>query len=157
MVFEREAEVDHLGAALDAAGAGTGRFVLVEGPAGVGKTSLLRIAVEEARQRGLPALTAAARELEQSFAFGVTLQLFARPYSELSASRRRDVARGAARLALPLLETGEPEHDLHSVVHGLHWLAANLASEAGLAIVVADVQWADDPSLRLVSYLLGRL
>ena len=44
VILERDAELAVLLAAADAAEAGHGAFVLVEGPAGIGKTTLLRVA-----------------------------------------------------------------------------------------------------------------
>src|SRR4029077_16878280 len=44
VILGRDAELAVLGAAADAAEAGHAAFVLVEGPAGIGKTTLLRMA-----------------------------------------------------------------------------------------------------------------
>jgi predicted ATPase len=43
------------------------------------------------------------------------------------------------------------------ILHGLYWLAVRLAEEAPLLIVVDDAQWADEPSLRILSDALGRI
>ena len=44
VIFERDEELAALSAAAAAASAGHGALVLVEGPAGIGKTTLLRAA-----------------------------------------------------------------------------------------------------------------
>jgi tetratricopeptide (TPR) repeat protein/DNA-binding CsgD family transcriptional regulator len=44
-----------------------------------------------------------------------------------------------------------------AVLHGLYWLAANLASRQPTAIVVDDLHWADAPTLRWLTYLARRL
>ena len=44
------------------------------------------------------------------------------------------------------------------VVHGLYWLAFNLAAPATpLLLVVDDGHWADEASLRWLAYLASRL
>ena len=43
------------------------------------------------------------------------------------------------------------------MAHGLTWAIANLAEEQPLVLCVDDAHWADDVSLRLLAYLLGRL
>lgn len=75
MLLERDDEVEEMAAAPRDAGAGHGRVVLVEGEAGIGKTSLLHTA--ERAAVGLDGvLVARARggELERDFAFGVVRQ-----------------------------------------------------------------------------------
>ena len=44
-----------------------------------------------------------------------------------------------------------------AVLHGLYWLAANLADRRPLLIAVDDAHWADEPSLRWLAYLAPRL
>ena len=63
----------------------------------------------------------------------------------------------ARRLLLP--EAGEePALDASfAVVHGLYWLAANLAERRPLVIVVDDVHWSDAPSMRWLAYLASRV
>ena len=60
----------------DGAVSGSGGLALVEGPAGVGKSSLLREAVTVARRLGFDTANARASELEREFAFGLVRQLF---------------------------------------------------------------------------------
>ena len=43
------------------------------------------------------------------------------------------------------------------MLHGLYWLAANFASRTPTLVVVDDVHWADEPSLRWLLYLARRL
>ena len=42
-------------------------------------------------------------------------------------------------------------------MHGLYWLAANLAAERPLVIAVDDAHWADGPSLRWLAHLAARV
>jgi predicted ATPase len=67
-LLEREHELAELRDALADAQDGRGRVVLVEAPAGLGKTSLLRAASETAGGEGFACLRARAGELERDFA-----------------------------------------------------------------------------------------
>ncbi|HEX8648018.1 MAG TPA: AAA family ATPase [Thermoleophilaceae bacterium] len=156
-LLEREGELREVDRAVEQACAGAGRLILVEGPAGIGKTRLLEATRAHARAQGMAVHSARASELDRSFPFGVVRQLF-EPL--LAGPRREDLLRGAAAPADRLL-TGTPldfgprrslEH-----FHALYWLASNLAEEAPAALVVDDVHWADSGSLRFLEFLVPRL
>src|SRR3954469_14189078 len=76
ILLEREAELAALHAYVDAAAAGAGRLVAIEGRAGIGKTRLLGEARAIAAEAGLTVIHARAAELEHEFAYGVVRQLF---------------------------------------------------------------------------------
>ena len=44
-----------------------------------------------------------------------------------------------------------------ATLHGLYWLALNLAAERPLLLAVDDLHWCDRPSLRFLAYLARRL
>jgi hypothetical protein len=48
------------------------------------------------------------------------------------------------------------DRDPFAIVHALSWLAANAADGSPLALVVDDAQWADEASLRWLTYLAPR-
>src|SRR5579872_4742624 len=66
---------------------------------------------------------------------------------------------GAAELARGVvLEISDDSQALPGgVLHGLYWLVANLAERAPVLLVIDDAHWADEPSLRFVSYLSRRV
>ena len=74
---------------------------------------------------------------------------------------------GAAGLARPLFNhdpgewlpgAGAGAADASfSLLHGLYWLAANMAAQSGLLLAVDDAHWADRPSLRALLYLVQRI
>jgi predicted ATPase len=64
LLLEREAQVAALQALVDAAPNGEGRFVVIEGSAGIGKTLLLAEARAIAGTAGMRVLAARGRELE---------------------------------------------------------------------------------------------
>ena len=75
VILERDAELAVLVAAAGAAEAGHGAFVLVEGPAGIGKTTLLRAACARPGGLGARILTARGLALESGFSYGIVRQL----------------------------------------------------------------------------------
>lgn len=130
-LLERETELLTLRSQLDAARHGCGSVVLVEAPAGQGKTTLLRAARAEAAAAGLRTLSAIGADLERDFAFGVIRQL------------------------LPDLD--EAVADCHARLHALYERFAALAGEQPLAIVVDDAHWADAGSLKTLGMLARRI
>jgi len=101
-------------------------------------------------------LDARGTELEREYPLGVTRQCLG-PAIRRQRDRAR-LLRGAALLAGPiLLDVPEAvEASPVGILHGLHWLVANLADEAPVLLVVDDAHWADEPSLRFLAYLARR-
>ena len=161
-LYERDEDVAALGAAIGEAAAGHARLVLIEGPAGIGKTRLLAEARELATAAGLAQLSARGGELEREFAFGVVRQLF-EPVLADDAARAQSLV-GAAAAARPVFEplsedgAGEqPAGPSFASLHGLYWLTVNLSANAPLLLLVDDLHWCDRPSLRFLAYLVRRL
>jgi DNA-binding CsgD family transcriptional regulator len=160
-LLEREDEVAQLATRLDAAAAGDGSVVAIEGAAGIGKSMLVAAAVQRAGEAGMLVLSARCGELEQDFGYGVVRQLFGAPLAAMSSEERGRSLSGAAGLAAAALSVGETEtgHCANpgAVLHGLYWLTANLAAEQPLLIVVDDAHWADSASIAFLSYLARRI
>src|SRR5436190_21207842 len=166
-LLERNEELARIESVLAAARSGQGTFAVVEGPAGIGKTALLRAARTEATDGGMRVLRARGTELERDFAFGVVRQLFEPPLVEASELERADLLQAAAGVAAGLLGLpGAPPTESppspgvdpsFAILHGLYWLCANLAAAGPLCLVVDDAHWADAPSLRYLAFLLTRL
>ncbi len=151
---ERDRELEAVGRALEAARAGAGGALLVEGPPGIGKTRLLAGARAAAGER-LRVLSARGSELERDFPFAVVRQLLE---PALAAADRDELLSGAAALAAPVLEDGAAAVEAGpGALHGLYWLTANLAARAPLLVLVDDLHWADLASLRWIAYLVQRL
>ncbi len=161
-LLEREAEVAALHAVVDAAHAGAGRLIAIEGRAGMGKTRLVAEARALAAEAGFEVLVARSADLEQEFAYGVVRQLFEPLLASLAADEREEALAGTAGLAERLFAddelTGTASGDVSfAVMHGLYWLAANLAARRPTLIVIDDLHWTDAPTLRWLSYLGRRL
>ena len=160
-LLERADELAALDAAIAAAQGGVGQLVVIEGPAGIGKTSLLAEGRTRAADCGLTVLYARASELEAAFSFGVVRQLFEALLAAASEEEQSTLLGGAAGQAARLFGHREPvdgsEEDVYALLHGLYWLALNLAETKPLAVAVDDLQWSDPPSLRWLAYLARRL
>ena len=138
-----------------------GGMLLVEGRAGIGKTSLVEVACSRADELGYEVMRARGSELESGFAFGVVRQLFERRLAGAGKGEREALLAGPAAAVRPLLSgefAVEPAGDSwFAVLHGLYWLVVNLAASRPLLIAVDDAHWADEPSLRWLAYLAPRL
>ena len=162
-LLERDRELERIGVLLAGCVAGEGGVLLVEGPAGIGKTALLESARGRARDAGVRVLGARAGELEREFAHAVVRQLFEPSLAAVGARERATLLAGAAGLAAPVVAPGPaPATALVSdqafpVIHGLYWLTANLARGGPVLLVVDDAHWCDRPSLRFLLYLARRL
>ncbi len=73
-LLERDQETSELDSALARARDGTGHVIVVEGPGGIGKTSLLAAARATARGAGMLTLHPRGSELERGFPFGIVRQ-----------------------------------------------------------------------------------
>ncbi|MGH8885243.1 MAG: helix-turn-helix transcriptional regulator [Egibacteraceae bacterium] len=162
LLLERDAELAALQELVADTVAGRGRVVLVEGPAGIGKTRLLGEARDRAVSLGLRVLAGSGGELERDFAFGLVRQLLEPAVAGSPGGQREVFWSGAARFAEPLFAgpdvgVGGAGNPSQSILHGLFWLTANLAGRTPLLLVIDDLHWADRPSLRFVSYLGRRV
>ena len=156
-LLERERELAAVAELLERGGG----LLVIEGGVGIGKTSLLDAACGLADGLGHEILRARGSALEADFAFGVVCQLFERRLAGGEVDEREALLTGPAGAVRPLLlgqPVGASAYDTSfAVLHGLYWLAANLAAPRPLLIAVDDAQWADEPSLRWLAYLAPRL
>lgn len=165
-LHEREAELAALSAALTKARAGTGRLVIIEGAAGIGKSRLLGAAKAMGASLGMAVLTARGTDLERDASFGVATELLAGTLQSASGDSRCRLLAGQASLAAGLFDASVPlADDPSALARGLYWLTVNAACgpgddgdpRTGLLITVDDAQWADRPSLSYLAYLAARI
>jgi DNA-binding CsgD family transcriptional regulator len=151
-VVGRNAELDAIREFFEP-GLGRPRALLIEGEAGIGKTTLLGAAEEEARRRGWHVLGCrpAAAEAHLAFAaltdaLGEVLDGDLAPLPEPQRAALLGAVRRAGtdvdRLALSM-----------GVLSLLRWLVHNRP----VALLVDDAQWLDEPSARAFAFALRRL
>jgi DNA-binding CsgD family transcriptional regulator/tetratricopeptide (TPR) repeat protein len=140
-LLERDALLHAITGALAAAERGSGKVVLLAGPAGIGKTSLLTAGRRAAREAGFTGGTAVGSPTEVGLPFGLIGQAMV----ELGGSDVDDV--------VELQRLGDPSARLYRI---FRWLC-NLAGEAPLLLTLDDLHWADPDSLMLVGFLARRL
>jgi predicted ATPase len=96
--------------------------VLVEGPAGIGKTRLTEAALTRVAGAGLAVARARCDELERDFPFGVVRQLLEPLVAGLDFGDRDDVTSGAAALGASVLRDPESRagNTPYAALHGLY-------------------------------------
>jgi DNA-binding CsgD family transcriptional regulator len=163
-LLERDAALALIDRRLREAIAGRGSLLLIEGPAGIGKTRLVLAAGRHGRELGLTTLSARGSELERDFAYGLVRQLFEAPLVAASPPERAELLAGAAGHAARLFGLAARDDAAEAlldpsfaILHGLYWLSANLGRRSPLLLCVDDVHWADQASLRFLHYLGRRL
>lgn len=160
-LLDREADLDAIDEALAAAAHGSGAVLLIEGPAGIGKTALLERLHARAAEMGMTTHTARGGELENGFGFGVVRQLLENAVLGADTAERDRLLAGAAELAGPVFTDVARSQDTADIafatLHGLYWLVVNLAERTPLVLVIDDAHWCDEPSLRFLLHLAPRL
>jgi predicted ATPase len=139
----REAELGVLRARLDEVRAGEPRVILVEGPAGIGKTSLLRRFLAGAPD--VRVISGAGAAEEQFLPYGVAEQL--------ARSARIPLTDDLAALGRRSDRSPEPV----TVGAAFLDLLGTLQRHGPVVIAVDDVQWADRPTLLALLFVLRRL
>jgi DNA-binding CsgD family transcriptional regulator len=156
VLLERAEELGALRGAIDRAAAGAGGVVYVEGPAGIGKSSLLDACARMAGCGEMLVLRAQGDVLVMESSFAAVRDLL---WPEVRGAGV-DRLEGAARLAVPVFEVdgagGGDRDRTSSVLHGLYWLVADLAERRPVVLLVDDAQWLDGASARFVEYLARR-
>ncbi len=155
LTIEREAELDRLRRALQAAAAGQGGTVVVEGPAGAGKTHLLDRAASFARENGMLTLYGGGSPLESAASFGLALEL-------LEPLLERWVEQG--ELPEGLAQVVDPRGDRADAGDGIAALASTAfarvceraAADVPLALFVDDGHWVDPASLEALAAISRR-
>jgi predicted ATPase len=158
VLIERERERSALSQAAGRAASGSGSATMIEAVAGGGKTALLDLERQRAHGRGLRVLRARATQSDRDVPLALLRDLLGRPLAELSAAERDAVMVGAAAVMGGALGLADPrpltDHRLHQAAY---WLAADLATEQPIALLVDDVHWADDASVGALAAIGSRI
>ncbi|MBA0050628.1 LuxR family transcriptional regulator [Streptomyces sp. AJS327] len=163
VLIERDRELRITDGAIRSCLQRNGQLLVVEGPSGHGKTTVLTSLRDSATRKGFTVLQARSIEFESGFSYGVVRQLFEGWLTSVTEEERRRVFRGPARLAAPLFDygaqdpLGDETESQHSHLYGLYWLCAHIAELRPVALLIDDIRWVDQPSLRFLHYLTARL
>ena len=151
MIVSRAVEQSRIDQVIGAARGGRAGRLVLRGEPGIGKTTLLELAIE--RADGMTLLRATGVESEAEVPFGGLLELL-RPVAADVDSLPNPQAR-ALRAALAL--TDGDAGDRFAVGAGTLAVIAAVAERAPLLIVVDDLQWIDQPSIDAFVFAVRRL
>jgi DNA-binding CsgD family transcriptional regulator len=151
-VYGRDAELATIGEFLRAVPTGP-RALVVEGEPGIGKTTIVRAALESATELRVLSAGPVAGEMELPYAaLGDLLENVApAAIAPLDRPKRVALETALARAAAP---AGVDEHAL---ARGLLDLLRGLAAEGELVLAVDDAQWLDRPTVSALTFALRRL
>ena len=159
-LLERDRELEALTEAISAAAEGRGSILIVEGPAGIGKTRILAEAATRAQDAGFVVRSGRGGEMERDMPFGVARQLFETLLERATDEQRDAWLSGSARhslIALGMEPATSSAIDVFTPINGLYWLVANLSETRPVILVIDDAHWSDADSLRFASFLTRRI
>jgi DNA-binding CsgD family transcriptional regulator len=154
-VIGREAELAAVESFLEALSAGPSALVL-EGEAGVGKTTLWTAAMTHAEGRGLRVLDARPAEFESALSFSGIGDLLD-PVLEAALATLPAGQRSALSRALVLEEAEGTTPDARAVGVAFLNVLRTLADERPVVVAVDDAQWLDPASSDGLAYAARRL
>ena len=145
VISSRASELERLREMLSRATKAPPVGAVVEGPAGIGKSTLLGAAVDEAERQGYAAFRARSEEFESERSFGAVAALV----SALGRERRA-----------PLVKLIESQPEQASAFRVIDQLVDAIEGEAlrhPVLICLDDAQWADGWSVRALAITFRRL
>ena len=138
-VFGREREIAELSAGLDDAAQGKGRFFLVAGEAGIGKSAVVRAIERIAKERGFATLSARGWDGEGAPAYWPFVQIFR------ALDRDKE-----------LVPSSDPRHRFETFDKAAGWLR-DAAKASPLLVVLDDLHVADPSSLSMLNFVAREL
>jgi DNA-binding CsgD family transcriptional regulator len=132
------------------------RGLLIEGEAGIGKTTLWRAALAEAEARGCVVLRCVTEQAEARLSF-VGLADLAEDVSDEWLAAVRSPQREALEVALVRRERAADPPDPAAVAIGFRSLLVRLAEAAPVVVAVDDLQWLDAATARALAFAVRRL
>src|SRR5262245_35586303 len=129
---------------------------VLEGEAGIGKTTLFESAAAAARDRGFAVLACRPAESEIQLSFAGLADLLDGRTDEILPRLPRPQGR-ALRVALLLDEAGGSPPEQHAVAAATLGALRILAQERPVLVAVDDVQWLDPASAAVLEFAVRRL
>lgn len=131
--------------------------ILLEGEAGIGKTTVWMQVIEDARASGRHVLISEPAESEARLSYAGLADLLAEPFPDVRAGLPPPQANALA-VALLLEEPGVRPPDETAVARGMLAAVRLLAKTRGsLVLAIDDVRWLDAPTLNALVYTLRRV
>ncbi|MEX2546455.1 MAG: AAA family ATPase [Chloroflexota bacterium] len=134
---------------------GPGALIL-EGEPGIGKTTLWRVGVDDARQHGVRVLTSSPASSETQLSFAGLADILAGALGEV-ADRLPNPQRRALDVALLLAEYSGEVAEQRTVLAGTLSTLRLLADREPVLVAIDDMQWVDEPSAEALAYAIRRL
>lgn len=163
--MDRAPQLAELRRSLRSALAGRPSVLLIEGPAGIGKSRLLGELAELGAGERVLTLTARGSLREKDYGFGAARQFFEQEVGDHGTGPhtagdpgRQSLVSGAAVAAGAVFGAVRERPESLAVLNGLYQLTLRLVEAKGpLVLAVDDVQWCDSGSIRFLAHLAGRL
>ncbi len=180
-IYGRDAELDFLRSRVEALAAGAGSVVVLEGEAGVGKSSLVSACVRQAFRREVRCIVSLADPVAGARPWALWRRVVRRILdlsggNKTAAAVRESVLAGLAddpwlQAVAPLLEpiigVTWPDNELTAQLAGatrarnterlVAALLRRAAAKRPLMVVLDDVHWADSASRRLIALIASRV
>jgi DNA-binding CsgD family transcriptional regulator len=154
-VVGRESEIDSVHEFLEGVPGGP-IALLIEGEAGIGKTTLWREGIAEAGEQGLQVLTSRPVEAEIALPFAVLGDLLG-DVPDAALRRLPDPQREALEVALLRAGTKPGGLQRRAVALGVLGAIRVLAEDKPLVLAIDDTQWLDPPSADALAFAARRL
>jgi len=154
-VVGRERELESIARFLDNVPKGP-TALLMEGEAGIGKTTLWQACVEQARALGARVLTARAGGSEAKLSLAALSDLL-EPVVDDALPTLPDPQRAALEAALMRRGSTRPSLDRRAVAVAALSVLRSAATDHPVVIAIDDLQWVDASSGRVLEFCLRRL
>jgi DNA-binding CsgD family transcriptional regulator len=131
--------------------------LVVEGEAGIGKTTLMLGAVTEAQTRGFQVLSAQGSPAEVTYAYAAVADLLRDVDSETLASLPNLQRIALERARVGEIDSGGPATDERTVAVALLSVIERCSSRNPVLLVIDDAQWLDASSRAAIGFTARRL
>jgi ATP/maltotriose-dependent transcriptional regulator MalT len=130
--------------------------LVIDGEAGIGKTTLWLSAIERARERGFRVLSARAGHAESILAYAAVADLL-RDIESAGLATLPDVQRIALERVLLRTNGGGPATNQRVVAAAFLSIVEGLAVDTPVLVAIDDVQWLDSSSKSVVAFATRRI
>jgi DNA-binding CsgD family transcriptional regulator len=154
-VVGRQAELDRIGRFLDSVRDGPAALVL-RGEAGIGKTTLWQVGLDDGMHRGYKVLACRPAQSEARLSYSSVSDLFARVDEQLLRNLP-DAQRQALEMALLRGGRADSTPDHRAIATAVLTVLGRLSDEAPVVLAVDDLQWLDRPSADAIEFVARRL